>query len=112
MFSSHTAIVLGLDDVRAALRPGHRRVLLSAEGAGAWAGCLWWRALIDRAHAEFPGQVEADVLDCADAPGHAMAALRSGCRWIVLDPACPATPAVRAAAATLGAVVLDRMPGS
>lgn len=110
MFSSEPAVVLGLADVRAALADGRRRVLVSAEGAGVWAGCLWWRALIGLAEAEFPGLVEADVLDCADSPGQAMAALRSGCRWIVLDPACPAALAVRGAAIGLGAVVLDARP--
>eukprot|EP01035_Chromulina_nebulosa_P055430 gene55430-75957_t len=68
MFSSEPAVVLGLDDVRAALAPGRPRVLVSAEGAGIWAGCLWWRALIDLAERAFPGLVEADVLDCAGLP--------------------------------------------
>jgi hypothetical protein len=54
---------------------------------------------------------EIDILDCAAAPGTAMAALRIGQRRIVLDPG-PAFTAVSAAAATLGAVVLDARPAA
>jgi len=111
----HPAVVVhGLDDVRTALRPGRPVILLSAPGAALYAGCLWWRALIARGRAEFPdsaaGDVPADVLDCAGAPGHAMAALRVGQLGLVLDPACPAFAAVTAAAATLGATVLPGRP--
>jgi hypothetical protein len=92
------------------LRPGLPVTLLSAPGAAAFAGCLWWRALIGQAQAEFPDAVLDDVLDCADAPGQAMAALRVGQRRLVLDPACPAFAAVAAAAAPLGATVLACRP--
>jgi hypothetical protein len=77
---------------------------LSARGASLYAGCGWWRALIMAAEAPF------DILDCADAPGHAMASLRIGQRALVLDPACRAFAAVAAAAATLGARVLADRP--
>jgi hypothetical protein len=97
-------VVHGLRDARAALAPGLPVTLLSARGAAVYAGCGWWRALMQAAGAEF------DILDCADAPGYAMAALRIGQRAIVLDPG-PAFAAVSAAAATLGAAVLaDRPP--
>jgi len=52
------------------------------------------------------------VLDCADSPGCAMAALRVGQRRLVLDPACPAFAAVAATAATLGATVLAGRPAA
>ena len=107
----HPAVVVhGLDHARAALRPGRPVTLLSAPGAARFAGCLWWRALIGLAQAEFPDVDLADVLDCADAPGRAMAALRVGQRLLVLDPACPAFPAVAGAAGTLGAVLLPARP--
>jgi hypothetical protein len=107
----HPAVVIhGLDHVRTALRPGRPVILLSAQGAALFAGCLWWRALIEHSQAEFPGAVTADLLDCADAPGYAMAALRVGQRRLVLDPACPAFPAVAAAASRLGADVLPCRP--
>jgi hypothetical protein len=107
----HPAVVVhGLDHARAALRPGRAITLLSAPGAARFAGCLWWRGLIGQARAEFPGVPATDVLDCADSPGSAMAALRVGQGCLVLDPACPAFAAVAAAAATLGAVVLPTRP--
>ncbi len=107
----HPAVVVhGLDQARSALRPALPVTLLSAPGAAVFAGCLWWRALVGQARAEFPAAVLADVLDCADAPGQAMAALRVGQRALVLDPACPAFAAVTAAAANLGATVLSCRP--
>jgi hypothetical protein len=96
-------VVHGLRQARTALAPGLPVTLLSARGAALIAGCGWWRALMQAAGAEF------DILDCADAPGYAMAALRIGQRAIVLDPG-PAFPAVSAAAATLGAIVLPERP--
>lgn len=101
--------VHGLDQARAALALGQRLVLVSGPGAALYAGPLWWRALADLAAAGAPGLVAGDVIDCADAPGQAMAALRVGCRALVLDPACPAFAAV-AAAAGLGAIVLPQRP--
>lgn len=98
-------VVHGLRQARAALAPGLPVTLLSARGAASYAGCGWWRALMQAAGAEF------DILDCADAPGYAMAALRIGQRAIVLDPG-PAFAAVSAAAATLGAIVLAERPGA
>ena len=103
-------VVHGLAQARSALRPALPVTLLSAPGAALFAGCLWWRALVGQARAEFPAAVLAVVLDCADAPGQAMAALRVGQRVLVLDPACPAFAAVAAAAAGLGATVLAARP--
>jgi hypothetical protein len=96
-------VVHGLRHARAALAPGLPVTLLSARGAALYAGCGWWRALMQAAGAEI------DIIDCADAPGQAMAALRIGQRRIVLDPG-PAFPAVSAAAAACGAVVLPERP--
>ena len=96
-------VVHGLRDARVALAPGWPVTLLSARGAAVFAGCGWWRAVMAAAGAEI------DILDCADAPGQAMAALRIGQRRIVLDPG-PAFAAVSAAAATMDAVVLAERP--
>jgi hypothetical protein len=103
-------VVHGLEQARSALRPGLPVTLLSAPGAAVFAGCLWWRSLVGQARAEFPDAVLHDVLDCADAPGQAMAALRVGQRALVLDPACAAFAAVDSAAASLGAAVLAARP--
>ena len=93
-----------------ALCPGLPATLLSAPGAALYAGCMWWRALIGQGRAEFPQVRFNDVLDCADAPGQAMAALRCGQLALVLEPRSPAYAAVTAAATTLGAAVLPTRP--
>ncbi len=99
-------VVHGLDDARHALAPGRPVTLLSGPGAAIYAGAGWWRALVAAS-----GTAGPDVLDCADAPGRAMEALRAGCRLLVLDPAVPAAPLVAARAAAIGALVLpDRPP--
>ena len=54
----------------------------SPAGAAGWQGIGWWRRL-ELALAEEFGPITT-VLDCADAPGHALAALRAGCRRISL----------------------------
>ncbi len=51
-----------------------------------------------------------DILDCGDAPGAAMAGLRAGLRYLVLNSRVPAWPRVAAIAAGLGGVVLAERP--
>jgi hypothetical protein len=98
-------VVHGLAQARLALAPGLGVTLLSGPGAALYAGCGWWRALVAASGAAGP-----DILDCADAPGRAMEALRAGCRLIVLDPAVPAFGLVAARAAAIGALVLPERP--
>jgi hypothetical protein len=104
--------VHGLQQARGVLALGRPVTLLSAYGAALYAGCLWWVELIAAARAAVPDTQCEDILDCADAPGRAMAALRVGQRLLILDPALPAYQAVAAAAATLGATVLPARPPS
>lgn len=107
----HPAVIVhGLPDVRAALAPGLPATLLSAPGAALYAGCGFWRALIERAQQEFPAAVMMDVLDCADGSGHALAALRVGQRLLVLEHAAPGWQAVADIAAQLGGKVLTTAP--
>jgi|ERR1019366_7151180 hypothetical protein len=110
MFFPPAVVVHGLDEARTALRPGRPVTLLSARGAALYAGCGWWRALVAAVLADAPAAEVHDILDCADAPGQAMAALRIGQHNFILDAACPAFAAVAAAAATLGASVLAERP--
>jgi hypothetical protein len=72
-------IIHGLADARLAL--SHRRpvTLLSAPAAALYGGCLWWFSLIEAAETGYPS-----LLDCADAPGRAIEALRMGVPGIVL----------------------------
>jgi hypothetical protein len=110
---AYPAVVIhGLRDARVVLAIGRPVTLLSAEGAALFAGCGWWRALIQRASAEFPTVPIGDILDCADAPGLALGALRIGQRRIVLDPSVPGFSAVLEIAASLGCVVLTARPSA
>lgn len=99
-------IVHGLAQARLAVAAGPV-TLLSAPGAALYAGCGWWRALVAASLTAGP-----DVLDCADAPGRAMAALRVGQKALILAPDHPSFAAVAGAAATLGARLLARRPAS
>lgn len=96
-------VVHGLEHALAALAQGLPITLLSAPGAGAFAGALWWRELVAQARAAHPATPCTDILDCADAPGRAMAAIRAGQAILVLDPACPAFARVASLARVLPA---------
>ena len=96
-------VVHDLAQANAALCEGLALTLLSATGAASFAGAGWWRALVALARTTHPHTPCQDVLDCADAPGHAMAAIRLGQAILVLDPACPAFARVAALAVVLPA---------
>jgi hypothetical protein len=107
----HPAVVVhGLPHARTVLAAGRAVTLLSAPGAALYAGCGWWRALVERARSEHPGIAVDDILDCADASGLALGALRSGQRLIVLDPIAPGWRSVASIAASLGGAVLGVRP--
>lgn len=103
-------VVHGLDDAREALRLALPVTLLSAPGAALYAGCGWWRAMTGCARAEFPATPVADILDCADASGQALAALRIGQHMLVLCAEAPGWAAVAAIAAAQGGTVLTVRP--
>ena len=112
METAPAIIVHGIADTTRALAFGRRLTLLSAPGAALYAGCGWWMALVGQARAASPGLVAADLLDCADASGRALAALRIGQRGLVLTPDAPGRPAVADIAACLGAALLGTTPPS
>jgi hypothetical protein len=108
----HPAVVVhGLPQARAALQPARPVTLLSARGAAIYAGCAWWAELIAAARELHPDLPVTDILDCADAPGRALAALRIGQLMIRLD-AGPALADIIAAADSVGAQVLTIRPPS
>ncbi len=78
-------IVHGADHAHAALAPRLPVTLLSAPGAALYAGVGWWRALVAQAASTEPPP--PDILDCADASGRALEALRHGQRLLVLRAA-------------------------
>jgi hypothetical protein len=100
-------IIHGIEDLRAALKAAasldHALTVLSIPGAASSAGAPWFHALIQAGAAEFPQVKLTAVLDCADQPGHALAALRTGCRNLLLVDSSPAWPRVRAIAEAAGA---------
>jgi hypothetical protein len=102
-------IVHGLPHARAALAPGLAVTLLSAPGAACYAGVGWWRALVSQAAAG--RAAPPDILDCADAPGRALEALRHGQRLLVLRGLPPAVfEDIAARAASMRAIVLPAAP--
>jgi hypothetical protein len=103
-------IVHGLADARRALGLGRPVTLLSAPGGALFLGCAMWRAMVARARSERPDVMAPDILDCADATGHAFSALRLGQRHLVLWPAAPGRAALLGAAGLLGATVLETAP--
>lgn len=103
-------IVHGLEDARLALSVTLPLTLLSAPGAALHAGCGWWRALVRQARAAFPAVPGADILDCGDGAGQALAALRIGQQFLVLSPYAPGWDAVAAIAAEHGGEVLRQAP--
>ena len=103
-------VIHGLAHARTVLCIGRAVTLLSAPGAALFAGCGWWRAVIERARGEYPGVSIDDILDCADAPGLALGALRIGQRRLVLSPTSPCWQSVATIAASLGGEVLGSRP--
>jgi len=103
-------IVHGLADAKAALAPGLPVTLLSAPGAAMFAGCLWWQEVVAAARAVHRDTEAIDILDCADASGMAMGALRSGVCRLVLWADAPGWNAVAAIAECRGGFVLARAP--
>jgi hypothetical protein len=95
-------LIHGIGDLRAALEAasglGRALTVLSIPGAAGSAGPAWFHALIQAGQAEFPQVPLTGVLDCADQPGHALAALRAGCRDLLLHASVPAWPRVQATA--------------
>jgi hypothetical protein len=107
----HPAVIVhGLADADSVLAKGAPVTLLSAPGAALYGGCLWWRELVRAARLANPKTQAIDVLDCADASGMAMAAVRSGVIRLVLWPAAPNRGAVGQIAEQAGGFVLDAAP--
>jgi hypothetical protein len=107
----HPAVIVhGVADAKAALAPGLPVTLLSAPGAALFAGCLWWREIVAAARVACPGTAATDILDCADASGMAMGALRSGVCRLILWPAAPGWAAVAKIAESQGGFVLSQAP--
>jgi hypothetical protein len=86
---------------------GRPVLLLSAPGAALNGGPGWFKAVLEQAAAEHPGANFTAALDCAAAPGAALAALRAGFKLVIFDLGHPSAASVLGAAAEAGAEVLD-----
>jgi hypothetical protein len=60
-------------------------VLITPEGAASFYGAGYLGALQQRAETEFPDVAFELIVDCGDAPGHALACLRSGVKRISMS---------------------------
>ena len=70
----------------AARRDGMSPTLVTPSGAASFYGAGYLAALQDRARQEFPDVSFTLIVDCGDAPGHALACLRAGVKLISMDP--------------------------
>jgi len=102
-------LIHSLEHARAALAAAVQlRVavtLVSAESAAGNAGPLWFVELIKAAEEEFPNAKFTAVLDCGDAPGYALAALRAGCSNICFRGKPAVAAKIKAIARQYGAVL-------
>jgi hypothetical protein len=94
----------------AAVEAGRPVLLRSAEGAAGYAGALWFQEVIKLAQSAHPEADIAASLDCGDAPGHALGALRQGLKLVRLHVRPTVKAKVAAIARQLGAGI-DDMPG-
>lgn len=112
--NNRAIIIHSLEHARAALAAAAEWqtpvTVLSAPGAAAYAGAAWFRKVVDQALAEHRdmarGQVTA-VLDCGDAPGLALGALRQGIKAIRFTGSPENARKIAAIAGALGAVLCD-----
>jgi hypothetical protein len=110
MMKAPAVIVHGLAMARQALAPGLPVTLLSAEGAAAFAGVGWWQALVGLARASYPATPMQDILDCGDAPGRALEALRARQALLVLRAEPRIRDDIAGRAAAQGGVLLRDAP--
>ena len=84
--SGKRIIVYSLEQARAAIEAAASAkvpvTLLSARGMATFMGPLWFKSLCDEAAAGAPAGGTLAVLDCADEPGTALAALRAGFKLV------------------------------
>ena len=79
--------------------------LMSAPGAGAYAGPRWFAAVVAEASRVHPGASFDSVVDCADEAGTVLAALRAGCKRVRFAGAPDVRAKLAAIAAAMGAEI-------
>lgn len=111
--SSRAVVVRNVDDAiracRAAADSRHTLIAVSPPGAASFAGPLWFKALTSAARKATGARKEVVfALDCADAPGSALAAIRVGVEAIVFGGTGTVRGKIAAIAARAGVIVLGR----
>jgi hypothetical protein len=71
--------------LEAAARTGVAVTLVSAPGAVRTGGAGWWRELVSHVRNTVPHADVTSILDCADEPGMALAAIREGVEAIAIS---------------------------
>jgi hypothetical protein len=97
-------IVHGLVHARLAVAGRSDVLLLSAPGAGVYAGAGWFAALVQASGARHA------VLDCGEDAGAVLAAFRTGLRTVVFTGASSMRGRLQAVATALGATLLAEPP--
>lgn len=109
-------VVHGRDDAHAAVAAaralGVPLTLVSAPGAGGYAGAGWFLGLVSEAAAQAPELAVSGILDCADDAGHALAALRAGVQTVVFTGAPETADTLDAIAAATTAAILRARPAA
>jgi acyl-CoA reductase-like NAD-dependent aldehyde dehydrogenase len=80
-------------------------VVVSAPGAGGYAGPAWFAALLEIGRSEFPRCAVTAVLDCGEEPGTVLAAFRHGIRRVRFTGSEAAASRLADIAGQLGAVI-------
>jgi len=95
----------------AAAEAGVPVTLISAPAAAAYLGAAVFREIVATARREVPGAEATAVLDCGDARGLALNALRHGLKAVCLKAPADVLARVADIARQLDAVVLERVEG-
>lgn len=114
MSASRRIVVHCLADAEAALCAAAELdvpvTLESPPAAAAYLGAAFFLAMLRQASAAHPAARFDAVLDCGDAPGHALAALRAGVKAVRLEASAEAIRRLRGIAAQLSATVETEAP--
>ncbi len=112
--TTHAIVVHQVGDAFAAVEAARSLdtplTLISAPGAAAYAGPVWFREIVAQARAKAPELAVSGMLDCADDAGHALAALRAGVEAIVFTGDAAIVEKLTAIARATGATVHDTRP--
>ena len=85
-------------------------VLLSAPGAGIYAGAGWFKAVADAASEAVPAAKYTAILDCGDDAGAAQAALRAGVEAVIFTGRADVAERLTAIAQQAGVGALTTRP--